>query len=104
MSGVQPPEYEEEFYVKQNQLMEMVFNKHFENWNLSWKKYINIVYTKLNNNPYWIWIFLCGFYRFIKEEGHLEKNRRIRLYKDLNERIYRILGDHYQVKKYISEL
>lgn len=104
MSGLQPPEYETEFYITQNKLMETVFEKTFEDWNLSWKKYIAQVYKKLDNNPYWIWAFLCGFYGFIKNEGHIKLNRKNRIYKDMGFRIYKIIGDHYQVKKYISEL
>jgi hypothetical protein len=104
MSGLQPPEYEAEFYQEQNKLMEIVFEKKFDNWNLSWKKYINQVYSKLNNNPYWIWVFLCGFYKFVKDEGHIKLNRKNRVYKDMQNRIYKIIGDYYQVKKYISEL
>jgi hypothetical protein len=101
---LEKPEYEAEFYLKQNEMMELRYEKIFETWSLSWNKYINAIYKRLNNNPYWIWVYLCGFHKFVKEEGHISEDRHSRLYQDMNNRIYRIIGDYYQVKRYVEDL
>lgn len=101
---LEKPEYDNEFYLNQNKMMELRYEKIFSNWKLSWKSYKNEAYNRLNNNIYWIWIFLCGFEKFIQSINPNKKPKRETIYKDMNDRIYRIIGDHYQVNKYISEL
>lgn len=101
---IEKPEFEPEFYAKQIEQMANRYSKLFSKWNLSWKKYYDYVCYKLRDNQYWIWIFLCGFEKFIKEKSEESKGRRNRLYKDADMRIYRIIGNTYQIENYIRSL
>lgn len=101
---LEPPEFEEEFYEEQIAKMQERYAKIFSNWKLSWDKYYNYAAFKLKNKKYWIWIFLCGFEKFLKEQSSESNGRRQRLYKDADNRIYRIIGDSYKVEEYIRSL
>jgi hypothetical protein len=100
--------YDFEFYKKQNDIMEERNSKIFEAVGLSWSKYIKNARYKLKNNIYWIWVFLCGFETFLKENSNLKYNDKNYLnnilYKDAEDRIYRIIGDHNKVEDYIKSL
>lgn len=98
------PQFEIEFYENQNLIMQKRFSNLFITWKLSWNKYYNYVSFKLRNNPYWIWVFLCGFEKFVKEQSLEPVNRRKRLYKDADSRIARIIDDYYKIQSYIDSL
>lgn len=101
---IEEPEFEAEFYTNQIEQMKNRYSKLFSAWNLSWNKYYDHVCFRLRYNNYWIWIFLCGFEKFIKEQSSESKGRRNRIYKDAENRIYRIIGDTYKIQEYIRSL
>lgn len=101
---LQNPEFSEDFYEEQNQKMRDRYALIFKKWQLSWDKYFNYVSEKLKYNPYWIWVFLCGFERFLQKEGDEKTSRHKRLYKDADERIFRIRGDYFKIQDYIKSL
>jgi hypothetical protein len=98
------PDYEPEFYENQIKIMEERYSKIFKKWNLNWEKYNNYVVSKLKNKKYWIWCYLCGFEKFIQEQGDEKKGRHQRLYKDADERTKRIIGDYFKVQSYVRSL
>ena len=96
-----------DFYKNQISLMEERYEILFRKNKISWNKYYDFALKRLNNNLYYIWIFLCGLETFIKaqhfetkDKSNLTKN----LYKDAENRIYRILGDSRKVDEYIKSL
>lgn len=101
---LEPPEFEPEFYEKQNAMMCTRYGKLFKRWHLSWEAYLDYASRKLRNDNYWLWVFLCGLEKFIQEQGDEEKGRRTRLYKDADERIRRIIGDSQKIKDYMRQL
>lgn len=98
------PDFEKEFYENQIKIMEERYSKMFKKWNLNWDVYNNYVVEKLKNKRYWIWCYLCGFEKFIQEQGGEKKNRHQRLYKDADERIKRIIGDYFKIQNYVKSL
>lgn len=98
------PDYEVEFYENQIKMMEERYEIIFSRWGLSWGKYYNYVKKQLKNKKYWMWSYLCGFEKFIQEEGNESLNRRIRLYKDADARIARIIGQFYKSQNYNNSL
>jgi hypothetical protein len=98
------PEYEPEFYKEQLKLMTQRFSILFKEWKVSWGKYFDYVSKALRNNIYWLWVYFCGFEKFVKEQGSSEKNIRTRLYKDADSRIARIIGDNFKINNYINSL
>jgi hypothetical protein len=101
---LQNPEFEEDFYKDQNQKMQERYSAHFKKWNLSWDVYFSYVSEKLKHNTYWIWVFLCGFEKFLQNQSFEKESRRKRLYKDADERIFRIIGDYAKIQDYIKSL
>lgn len=100
---LEPQEFEDEFYLSQNEKMTSRYSKIFKKWGLSWNKYYEYVAGKLRNNHYWLWVFLCGFEKFLQED-FTKQGRKVRLYKDADSRIFRIVGDFFQVETYIKNL
>lgn len=100
---LEEPEFEPEFYLSQNSAMTARYSKVFKRWGLSWNKYYNYVSEKLRNNHYWLWVYLCGFEKFLQED-FAKEGRKARVYKDADQRIRRIIGDHFQVQEYINQL
>ena len=103
----QSPEYEPEFYIHQISLMEERYSVLFRKSKISWKEYYSLASNRLNKNAYWIWIFLCGFEKFLKENNFKVKNKELlkkKIYKDAEERILRIVGDTNKIKQYIENL
>jgi len=98
------PDYEPEFYEKQIKMMEDRYSKLFKKWNLSWDAYHNHVIEKLRNKRYWVWCYLCGFEKFVQEQGDTKRGRCDRLYKDADERIRRIVGDYFKIQYYVKSL
>ena len=101
---LEDPEFEPEFYQKQIDMMEQRYAKLFKKWHLSWTAYYGYVIEKLKAKQYWIWVFLCGFEKFVQEQGEIGAKRRSRLYKDADERIRRIIGDYNQIQDYVKHL
>lgn len=93
-----------EFYKKQNEQMVERYIIYFKKWGINWKEYYKFVINRLNNNDYWIWCFLCGFEKFLQEEGWKERGRKENLYKDAESRIWRIIGHFYKNKEYLRNL
>ena len=98
------PEFPPEFYENQIKMMEYRYAIVFKKWNLSWESYHSYVVERLKNKQYWIWCYLCGFEKFVQEQGDIKKNRHKRLYKDADERIKRIVDDFFKVKEYVKNL
>lgn len=102
------PDQDLDFYIQQNKIMEERYSVIFKKNDLSWKKYISNAYAKLGNNVYWMWIFLCGLETFLKSNNSLKfKNKDLitkSLYKDAEDRIYRIIGDSKKNEEYIKSL
>lgn len=101
---LEPPEFEPEFYEAQIKKMADRYAKLFKKWGLSWDAYYNYVTDKLHSKQYWMWVYLCGFEKFVQEEGDQEKGRRTRLYKDADARIRRIVGDFFKIQEYVKQL
>lgn len=101
---LEDPEFEPEFYETQINKMEERYFKLFNKWKISWVKYQNYVYKKLRGKRYWIWVYLCGFEKFIQEQSEEVRGRRTRLYKDADERIRRIIGDFFKIQEYVKAL
>lgn len=101
-------DFDFDFYLEQNKIMEERYSLLFKNRKLSWNNYFNEAKRKLENNVYFIWIFLCGLETFLKSNNYLnfENNKILNkmLYKDAQERIYRIIGDSKKNEDYINSL
>ena len=102
------PEYDIDFYKQQNSMMKQRYSYLFKSREISWDKYLRNASDKLKNNVYYMWIFLCGLDTFLKQNNNLEfdqkKNLLKSLYKDADDRIYRILGDDKKNRDYIDSL
>lgn len=96
------PDFEPEFYKEQVKMMEARYSKHFIQWKISWNKYRKYIETSLRNDLYWIWVYYCGFEKFL-QETHGRPVITV-LYKDADSRIARIIGDSFKVKNYINTL
>lgn len=98
------PEFEADFYEKQNLLMikryKIIFKKNKKNWNI----YFKHAKKQLRNNIYWIWIFLCGLEKFLKENPDLSQVSQEKLNNDATQRIARIIGNYFKIKKFIDSL
>ena len=106
-------EFEDEFYKEQIKMMEERYSKHFLKCKFrfkykervynkaSWKKYKEYICEKLKNNQYWIWVYYCGFEKFLQETKEPSCKK---LEADANERIARIIGDFYKVQSYVKSL
>ena len=101
---VNPPEFESSFYEKQNQQMEERYSIYFKKWKINWKSYKTYIEKSLRFNSYWMWIYWVGFEKFLQEDSAVEKGRRNRLYKDADDRIARIIGDHFKIEGYLKSL
>jgi hypothetical protein len=98
------PEFESDFYEKQIELMESRYSRLFKNWGVKWDAYIKYVTAKLKNNRYWLWIFLCGFEKFIKEQSQESNGRRDRIYKDADIRIRMMIKDDLKFQEYMRSI
>ena len=98
------PDFEPEFYENQIKIMEERYSKLFKKWNLSWDAYYNHIVEKLRNKRYWVWCYLCGFEKFVQEQGAENQGRHKRLYKDADERIKRIVGNYFKIQDYVKSL
>jgi hypothetical protein len=101
------PEFDKEFYDHQVALMEERYIVIFSKANLPWKTYYKYIQSKLQNNLYWIWMFLCGLENFIKSQDFNTKNKsylKDNLQKDAERRIARIIGDTNKIRNYIESL
>jgi len=98
------PEFEPEFYSEQISIMEIRYSKIFKSWKINWDSYYKKIQHSLRNKQYWIWAYLCGFEKFIQEQGWNSDNRKNRLQKDAKQRIKRIIGDHFKIEEYIKSL
>jgi hypothetical protein len=96
-----------EFYEKQISLMIERYKILFDKNKLSWNNYYTFALKKLNNNLYYVWIFLCGLETFIKGFNFEVKDKNLlaqNLYKDAERRIYRIIGNSKKIDDYINSL
>lgn len=102
------PDQDIEFYIQQNNAMTQRYSVLFNKRKISWKNYIDVANKKLGNNIYFMWIFLCGLDTFLKANNNLDfENKKTlmkSLYKDAEERIYRIIGDSRKNEEYIRSL
>jgi len=95
---IQSQEFENEFYEKQIEIMSKRYSEIFRKWNIKWNRYYEIISTKLRNNPYCIWIFLCGLENFIKNSSEKEERRK-RLYKDAEYRTNYIVKYYFKIRE-----
>ena len=100
---LQSPDYEPDFYLTQNEMMCRRYEQHFKRWGHRWRPYINDVRKRLREKPYWIWVFLTGFERFLQTKGHGEVTQKA-LEDDKEERIGRVIGDYFKVSSYVKGL
>lgn len=97
------PDFEPEFYADQIKMMEERYSKIFKKWKMPWRSYYKEIKIALRKNQYWIWVYLCGFEKFIKENQESEVTKTM-LDKDSDARIKRIVGDQFRIKNYIDSL
>jgi len=99
---LESPDFEESFYLAQNEMMRARYAKLFRKWKVSWSRYYKDAENRLRKRPYWLWIFLVGFQKFIADNpvGVTEKA----LEDDKEARISRIVGDFYKVERYVRGL
>ena len=99
---------DKDFYEHQIDLMAKRYSLMFKKRNFSWNKYYNEVVSKLDNNMYWVWCFMCGFETIIKEENSFKiKNRKVWkqfVNKNTTIKIASIIGSTKKVEKYIESL
>lgn len=82
------PEFEKEYYLNQIKLMEERYSKIFSKWGISWNKFYSYITESMQNNYYWIWSFLNGTEKTIKECQELKgKERRLYLYEETKIRV-----------------
>lgn len=102
------PDFDANFYKKQNEMMEERYAVLFKRAGLSWFDYISKAQSRLENKTYWMWIFLCGFESFLKKNNNLRNKDKFYLKKAINkdaeDRIFRIIGDTNKIKEYIESL
>ena len=96
------PEFTPEFYKEQIEMMEERYSKYFLKCKLSWNKYNNRICKSLKYNQYWIWIYYCGFEKFLQETH--SKPSAVQLETDADNRIARIIGDFYKNQNYVKSL
>jgi hypothetical protein len=101
---LEDPEFEPEFYEYQIALMKERYLIIFKSWGINWKLYYEYVSEKLRHKQYWIWVYLCGFEKFIQGDGSIVQGRKTRIYKDADSRIRRIIGDSFKIEDYINSL
>ena len=99
---IDKPDFEPEFYEEQIKMMEERYSKYFTKWKLSWNKYKKYVDVALRSDRYWIWVYYCGFEKFLQETNGRPATPV--LYKDAEARIARIIGDSFKIKSYINTL
>jgi hypothetical protein len=95
---IESQEFENEFYEKQIEIMSKRYSEIFKKWNINWNNYYEKISLKLRNNPYCIWIFLCGLENFIKKPSQKE-GRRKRLYKDAEYRANYIVKNYFKIRE-----
>lgn len=101
---ISKPEFEKEFYEKQNELMVQRYQIIFKQNKKNWKKYFSHAKKQLRNDHYWIWIFLCGLEKFLKDNSKLCDVSEQIVFDDANQRIARIIGNHFKIKKYLDSI
>lgn len=99
---LESPEFEDSFYVAQNDMMRSRYAKAFKKWKVSWSKYYKDAEKRLRGRPYWIWVFLVGFEKFLVENPSGASEKAIE--DDKDQRISRIVGDFYKLERYVRGL
>lgn len=96
---IEKQEYEIEFYVSQNDIMKKRYSISFKELKINWINFINWVENELEQNEYWIWIFLCGL------EGRMkEKDFKKNIKQDSIRRFYNIKGELNKIKEYVRNI
>lgn len=98
------PEFEPEFYAEQISMMEKRYAKLFKSWKINWTSYYKEIQHALRHRQYWIWVYLCGFEKFVQDQGWNTDGRANRLRRDAKSRIKRIIGDSLKIEEYIKSL
>jgi hypothetical protein len=98
-------DYEPEFYIQQNQKMELRFIAVFKKWRLGHKKLFTKIKERLDGSPYWLWQFWLGFGTTLNEAVHLERPlRRKYIWISSRKRFPRIVGSFYKDREYVKSL
>ncbi len=100
------PEFEREWYERQNVFMIKRYQKIFSGWNSNWNKFYSNVSKKLNDNTFHLWIFLCGLDPVLQQAGTLlEKKSKIDfLTENTKKRIYQILKEQITVNSFLKNI
>ena len=88
------PDFEPEWYIRNNKLMAPRYAKEFDKLGVDWDVFYRDMRALMHENEYYIWIFLCGIPETLKEAKRREiKKPNDFIYKYSRDRIlYRIRG------------
>lgn len=105
MTHTHNPEFDEEFYISQNILLEKRCEFIFKKNKIPWKKHIKDVKNKLMNNNYLLWVFLFGLENsFYSIKSKNKKEFMFLLKKETDKRILHIIGDIKSNIDYLNSL
>jgi len=96
------PDFEEDFYIRQNEMMCLRYSKIFEDLGINWKSHIKEVRRRLDERHYWIWNYLVVMERLLKTSSGLMSETMVDDHKE--ESIKRIVGDFYRSQVYVRQL
>lgn len=96
------PDYDDSFYLTQNEMMGKRYSTLFDDLGLDWKGHMTDVSKRLSQRPYWIWNYLVGLERLIQGSKGLISSRMVDDHKDAS--IGRIIGDFYKCQTYVRQL
>jgi hypothetical protein len=97
------PDFEPAFYDEQIRLMAERYIVMFKKWKYPWKTYLKDVEKRLRNRKYWMWNYMVGLEKFVKDIGDNLPSREL-IEKDKDSRISRIVGDFYKFEQYVRNL
>jgi hypothetical protein len=61
------PDFEPEWYIRNNKLMAPRYAKEFKKIGVNWNTFYREMRELMEENEYYIWIFLCGIPETLKE-------------------------------------
>lgn len=100
------PEFEKEYYDKQIILMSKRYKNMFHLQKLNWNSFLKYVKSKLNDNSYRLWIFLCGLDSVLKDCA--TKKTKAEKMKLLNAsskiRIFKITKDDEEIDFFLKNI
>lgn len=97
------PDFDEKFYLDQNEKMKSRYASVFKKWKIGWKTYFKDTEKRLRGRTYWIWVYLVGLEAFFKSQKDCVPSEEL-VETDKNSRISRIVGDYYKIEQYVRNL